>query len=96
MSPISKHKIQFKGTHRGICHACGHYTEVTYHHMIFGANRRVWSDCYGLVRDLCSSCHDRVHRDHMMELNYRKIAQKQFEDKYGHDKYMQIFGRNYL
>lgn len=77
------------------CIECGGPGEHT-HHCIFGKNRE-WSDKYGLIVRLCSSCHYRLHnQDEKLAMKYRRLGQRYFEDKYGHARYMEVFGRNYL
>lgn len=66
------------------------------HHLIFGKNRQNAED-WGLTIRLCPDCHKRLHdRDEQMAMRYRKMGQVAFEYKYGHEKYMEIFGRNYI
>lgn len=66
------------------------------HHLIFGKNRQNSED-YGLTVRLCAECHARLHdKDEAMAMRYRKMGQIAFEYKYGHEKYMEVFGRNYI
>ena len=37
-----------------------------------------------------------VHFNKDLDLELKKLAQKRFEEKYGHEKFMAIFGKNYL
>lgn len=66
------------------------------HHVIFGKNRKN-SEKYGLKVRLCDECHYRLHnQDEALAMKYRKLGQIYFEARWGHEKYMQVFGRNYL
>lgn len=68
------------------------------HHIFGGANRKV-SDKYGLVVKLCHTCHNEppygVHHNRENELRLKRFGQKAFEDIYGHEMFMKLFGRNY-
>lgn len=64
--------------------------------IIFGKNRKN-SEKYGLKVRLCDECHYRLHnQDEALAMKYRKLGQLYFEARWGHEKYMQVFGRNYL
>ena len=78
-----------------VCIECGGRGTQT-HHCLFGRNRRN-SEKYGLKVRLCGKCHRRLHdQDEALAMKYRRMAQQCFEEKYGHDKYMAVFGKNYL
>lgn len=98
------------GNINNMCHYCGRYVEIPHKHHIFGAYNRKFAEKYGLWVYLCPYHHNMskysVHRDaHMMEL-YHKLGQKAFQDwcmsDQGMDedaakqKFMEIFGKNYL
>lgn len=77
------------------CLECGALATDT-HHVLFGRNRAN-SEIYGLTVRLCRSCHAQLHdRDETIAMKYRKLGQLVFEYEYGHEKYMEIFGRSYL
>lgn len=78
-----------------VCIECGQRGTQT-HHCVFGKNRKN-SEAFGLKIRLCNDCHYRLHnQDEQLAMKYRKMAQTCFEAKYGHEKFMEIFGRNYL
>lgn len=37
-----------------------------------------------------------VHQDINLDRYLKRIAQKEFESRYSHEKWMEVFGRNYL
>lgn len=79
------------------CFICGAYG-VEIHHIMGGANRKN-STKYGLVVPLCRGCHtgdNGVHMNRDRNDALKRIAQSRFEQKYSHDEWMSIFGRNYL
>lgn len=81
------------------CFLCGKYGPLEWHHVFGGANRKN-SDRFGLVVPLCHACHneppDGVHfnREKMDDLRAR--GQRTFETIWSHDKFIEIFGENYL
>lgn len=79
-----------------LCHAA---SDLHLHHIFFGALRKV-SDKHGLTVWLCSRHHNMsefsVHHNRELDLQVKRAAQKVFEDKYGHEEFMKVIGRNYL
>lgn len=79
-----------------MCHTVG---DLHKHH-IFGGPNRKWSDKFGLWIWLCPKHHNMsdagVHFNKPLDLQVKQIAQREFEDTYGHEEFMKIFGRSYL
>lgn len=69
------------------------------HHCLHGSYRKK-ADEWGLWVWLCHYHHTgsgaSVHHDHDMDLFFQRLAQKKFEELYGHDKFMEEFGRSWL
>jgi len=67
------------------------------HHLLHGwANRRL-AEKWGLWAYLCPLHHREVHNgDREKDLFLMQIAQGRFEKLYGHEKWMKVFGKNYL
>lgn len=80
------------------CYLCGcPGSEV--HHIMHGTGSRKQSDEYGLIVRLCYECHRGnrgVHFNDILDHSLKQEAQAAFEKIYGHDKWMAVFGRNYL
>ena len=82
-----------------ICYICEQPRECIHH--VFGgtANRRL-SDKYKLVIPLCHYHHNMsnegVHFNKPFDICLKKIGQMKFEEEYSHEKFMQVFGRNWL
>ncbi len=83
------------------CAVCGKTIDLQWHHIIHGTANRVMSDRYGITCWLCLHCHTNLHNspqhywrdvDHQLQAT----AQRKFEDKYSHEKWMEIFKKNYL
>lgn len=71
-------------------------------HHIFGGYNRDNSERYGLWiwlrwdRHIADSPHRTPHNDIKVDLLFKKTAQRKFEEVYGHEEFMRIFGKNYL
>lgn len=85
------------------CYLCDRYLnpyEVNKHEAFFGRGNREQSMRYGLVVPLCDNCHTKgnmsVHKNFFADIKIKQIAQKAFEDKFGHDVFMAVFKKNYL
>ena len=70
------------------------------HHVMFGTSDRKLSEHYGLKVYLCLGHHrnsnEAVHKNHKMDLMLKQDAEKIFIEKYSKDKWMDVFGKNYL
>lgn len=83
------------------CAVCGKGYELQWHHVIHGVANRVISDRYGLTCWLCMHCHHNLHNSPMhywrdVDKQLQAAAQRQFENRYSHDEWMQIFKKNYI
>ena len=83
------------------CYLCGSTENLEKHHLMHGTANRKWADKYGLFVNLCDRCHRfpkvGVHGGNtVVDLLLKLIAQLCFEAKHSHEKWMQVFGRNYL
>jgi len=89
---------KIKMQERQVCFFCGSNNWLETHHIFGGANRKK-SEKYGLVVDLCHFCHNEpplgVHHNAKQMLKLKQAGQKAFEQVYGHEKFMQEFGKNY-
>ena len=81
------------------CFICKKTENLHSHHCFYGPNRK-WSEYYGLKIWLCPDHHNMsdagVHFNKALDHEIKQIAQREFEDTYGHDAFLKIFGRNYL
>jgi len=71
------------------------------HHIFYGTGNRKNSDRYGLWVWLIPRLHNigtgSIHGGNWkLDLKLKREAQTAFEEKYSHDKFMQVFGENYL
>ena len=77
------------------CHVCEGQA-ITDHEPIHGNPDKRLSMKWGLTIPVCAECHDRFHKKPETNEPYKKEMQERFEKKYGHEKFMEIFKRNYL
>ncbi len=70
------------------------------HHAMHGTANRKLAEHYGLKIYLCPYHHrtgpEAVHTSSQTDLILKQAAQRAFEKKYSHEKWMQVFGKNYL
>jgi len=80
------------------CAECGSCYCIERHHVFPGPNRKI-SEKYGMVEDLCPDCHrgdNGIHFNKEMMLRYKQKHQRLFEEKYNHEMWMKLIGKNYL
>lgn len=77
------------------CYICGRTSPLHTHHCLHGYMRKK-ADKYGLTVYLCLECHTNLHDHGKHDRDLQKLAQRHFESKYGHEKYMEEFGKNFL
>lgn len=78
------------------CFVTGRTDHLDKHHCFDGSRRKAadtWGCWVWLDHDLHMSAH---FSDSKLLYALRRACQKRFEELYGHDKFMQIFGKNYL
>ena len=78
------------------CYVTGSTNYLDLHHVFQGSRRRL-SDKWGCTVWLRHDIHMRLHdSDRELDLKIKRDCQKEFEKRWGHEKFMQVFGRNYL
>ena len=79
------------------CFFC-HTPYAQTHEVFEGSGRRQLSIKYKMQIHLCACCHTEVTLNSKGEkaMYLKKMFQEKFEDEYGHEKFMEVFGRNYL
>ena len=75
-------------------------TSLQEHHVMFGNKHKKLAEHYGLKVYLCLQHHtagpEAVHNNHQNAELLQKKAQEVFEKKHGHEKWMGVFGQNFL
>ena len=77
------------------CYICGASGTLQRHHCLHGIRRKA-ADKYDLTVYLCPRCHMELHDHGIGDLMLEQLAQAHFEAEHGHEKYMEVFGKNYL
>lgn len=79
------------------CYVSGVEYNLDCHHVMTGTANRKLSEKYGLKVWLRHDIHMDLH-DHNKELEIRlkQDAQRAFEEKYSHEKWMSEFRKNYI
>lgn len=91
----------------GTCYLCmllhndySRKTDLEEHHVMEGTANRRLSEHYGLKVYLDPEHHrtsrESPHQDREISDLLHTEAQKAFEKKYSYEKWMQVFGRNYI
>ena len=91
----------------GTCYLCmllkGDYDtrrHLQEHHVMSGTANRKLSERYGLKVYLCLEHHtagpEAVHNNAGLQRMLQENAQRIFEKKYSHGKWMEVFGRNFI
>lgn len=83
------------GDQEDTCYICGRYGKMQTHHCLHGIRRKK-ADEFGLTVHLCPMCHKELHDNGYYDLTLERVAQKAFEKKYSHEKFIEVFGKNYL
>lgn len=81
---------------KGQCYLCGRWGSTEEHHMIHGTANRRNADHYGLTVWLCHRCHMELHDHGTHDRDLQKVAQQEFEKRWGRKEWMKVFQRNYL
>ena len=76
------------------CFICRRYGPEHVHHCLHGCYRKL-ADKYGLKVHLCVSCHMLLHDKGRYDRELEAIAQEAFEEKYSHEEFMKLFGKNW-
>ena len=85
----------------GPCFLCGRYAPLERHH-VFGGARRKKAEKYGLVVELCHSCHNEpphgAHFDKDTALYLHQWGQRKvmLEQGWSTHDFIREFGKNYL
>lgn len=81
------------------CYLCGRQFGLERHHVMAGVANRKISDKYGIWVYLCHNCHTGVDgAQYSREKGdaLKREAQEAFEALYSHEKWMDLFRKNYL
>lgn len=78
------------------CYVSGSTWMLDKHHIYHGPRRKA-ADKWGCWVWLRHDIHMDLHsRDTKLDRRLKAACQRAFEKKYGHDKFMEVFGKSYL
>lgn len=81
------------------CYICG-MPNPQVHHIFYGTSNRKNSEKYKCIVPLCRAHHTDsptgVHHNKTLDTQLKEFAQEEFEKLHGHEKFMEVFGKNYL
>jgi hypothetical protein len=97
---VTKAKRNKKPTVNDICEVCGK-SFAAQHEIFFGGKHRRLSQIYGLTKRLCYEHHNmpggkNPHHNKAIDNAYKQEGQRKFEAIYGHSRWMEEFGRDYI
>ena len=81
------------------CYVTGSRRDLHRHHVYFGANRQKseqWGCWVWLRQDYHNTSSRGVHFDRALDLRLKQETQRRFEKLHGREKFIDVFGRNYL
>lgn len=81
------------------CYICKDVHGLHKHHVFRGSHRKAaekWGCWVWLRWDWHNGERYGVHNNPELERWLKRECQKEFEKRYGHEKFMEVFGKNYL
>ena len=82
------------------CFVCHTRSNLHHHEVFYGTANRSKSIKYHCQVWLCAPHHNMslvgVHYNHELDMKLKRYAQTEFEKIYGHEKFMEVFHKNYL
>lgn len=78
------------------CFITGGQINLDQHHVYHGPRRKAsdkWGCWVWLRHDIHMNLHD---KDAELDRMLKRICQERFEELYGHDKFMEVFGKSYI
>lgn len=81
------------------CYVCNAPYAAT-HEVFYGRGKRQLSIKYKMQAKLCYEHHEHtrtgIHFDKRFDFKVKQIYQRKFEKEYSREKFIEVFGRNYL
>ena len=79
------------------CYLTGVQSGLHKHHVFHGTANRKLAEQWGCWVCLKESVHKDLHeRDKALDKKLQRECQEAFEKRWGHQKFMKVFGKNYL
>lgn len=78
------------------CFITGYEGQLDRHHVFHGPRRKA-ADKWGCWVWMRHDLHMELHQQNpMLDLMVKRACQERFEELYGHEKFMEVFGKSYL
>lgn len=94
---MKKYSILTDDMHK--CYITGSTLNIHIHEVFFGAFRSKsikYGCCVPLRADYHNMSSHGVHFDRELDLKLKRECQRKFEEIHGHEKFMEVFKKNYL
>ena len=81
------------------CYITGQVINLHRHHVFQGPRRKAsekWGCWVWLTAEMHNMSNKGVHFNRELDIRIKQDMQRAFEAKHGHDKFMEVFGKNYL
>lgn len=81
------------------CYITGDINGLHKHHIFQGVRRKAadaWGCWVWLRWDWHNGSNYGVHKNKELDTRLKRACQERFEQIHGHDKFMEVFGKNYL
>lgn len=81
------------------CYITGQVINLHRHHVFQGSRRKAsekWGCWIWLTAEMHNMSNKGVHFNRELDMRIKQDMQRAFEVKHGHDKFMEVFGKNYL
>lgn len=82
-----------------VCYLTGSTQGLHKHHIYAGSRRKAseeWGCWVWLRGDWHNLASYGVHSNHALDIQLKQACQRKFEHLYGHDKFVQVFGKSYI
>lgn len=80
------------------CYFCGRPSECI-HEVFFGANRQISIKngfCVGLCNNHHNATNESVHHNREMDLELKRLYQREYEKTHTREDFLKLIGRSYL
>ncbi len=81
------------------CYITGQVINLHRHHVFQGSRRKAsekWGCWVWLTAEMHNMSNKGVHFNRELDMRIKQDMQRAFEVKHGHDKFMEVFGKNYI
>lgn len=88
--PLSSKKRVLPPLNDCECYFCGSTYNLNQHEVYYGRNRQI-SIAYGMVVNLCFSCHRALHDGKIDDTELREYGKQKFNEMYPNESFEEVF-----